>query len=238
MLQAEQIIVKEYPYGLTKVELETANDIAQVMAEKMYDRQKEFSVYNKEKAVAERVNKIKTGIISEMLVKTILNSSKVTEIVYGGFSTQKSINGDSTMVGVHDQQRTDEFDFVLGGKTFDIKSSVEKNPEILYLKNDRTISEILLSKRNFTLPVDQKIKDYILQLIYVSDKVYFCGGISTKILAVPENIRTLKLNNGNIQKTYMKQLSYGQPIHEILKYCKAEKTSNNYTDLLFGRKQR
>ena len=42
MLQAEQIIVKEYPYGLTKVELETANDLAQVMAEKMYDRQKEF----------------------------------------------------------------------------------------------------------------------------------------------------------------------------------------------------
>jgi hypothetical protein len=224
MLQAEHIIVKEYPYGLTKAELEAVNDLAQVMAEKMYDRQKEFSVYNKEKAVAERVNKIKTGIISEMFVKKILDLSKVTEIVYGGFSEPRN--------------QSDEFDFVVGGRTFDIKSSVEKNPEILHLKDDRSISKILLSKRNFTLPTDQKIKDYILQLIYVSDKVYFCGGISTKILAVPENIRTLKLNNGNIQKTYMKQLSYGQPIHEILKYCKAEKTSNNYTDLLFGRKQR
>jgi hypothetical protein len=81
MLQAEHIIVKEYPYGLTKAELEAVNDLAQVMAEKMYDRQKEFSVYNKEKAVAERVNKIKTGIISEMFVKKILDLSKVTEIV-------------------------------------------------------------------------------------------------------------------------------------------------------------
>lgn len=223
-MQAEQIIVKEYPYGLTKAELEAANDLAQVMAEKMYDRQKEFSAYNKEKAVSERMNKIKTGIISEMLVKTILDSSKVTEIVYGGFSTQKD--------------QSDEFDFVVGRKTFDIKFSVEKNTEILYLKDERAISDILLSKRNFTLPIDQKIKDYILQLIYVSNKVYFCGGISTKILAVPENIRTLKLNNGNIQKTYMKQLYYGQPIHEILKYCKADKTSNNYTEFLFGKRQR
>ena len=224
MLQAEKIIVKEYPYGLTKVELETANDLAQVMAEKIYDRQKEFSAYKKEKAVAERVNKIKTGIISEMLVKTILNSSKMTEVVYGGFSAQKD--------------QADEFDFVVSGRTFDIKSSVEKNPEILHLKDDRAISEILLSKRNFTLPIDQRIKDYILQLIYVSNKIYFCGGISTKILAVPGNVRTLKLNNGNIQKTYMKQLSYGQPIHEILKYCKTEKSGNNYTDILFCRKQR
>jgi hypothetical protein len=46
----------------------------------------------------------------------------------------------------------------------------------------------------------------------------------------------LEVNNGNIQKTYMKQLSYGQSIHEILKYCKAEKTTNNYTDLLFDRR--
>ena len=31
MLQAEEIIVKEYPYGLTKIELETANDLAQMV---------------------------------------------------------------------------------------------------------------------------------------------------------------------------------------------------------------
>lgn len=203
----QDVVVLERPYGLSEKEMTEAKEVATELSGNLYDRQKEFLASDCPGAILARKNKIHTGIISELVMKHFLDSSTKgqIEIVYGGL-----LNGHTC---------PDEFDFAISGKTVDIKSSIEKNKTIICMDNREELIRTILTQRNFTLPIDQGQKDFIFQIIYVGDKALLCGAIQVKELAKQENIRDLVLNNGQIQKTYMKKLVCGQSLQDILKIC-------------------
>lgn len=190
-------------------------NFAKKLANNMFDRQGEFSIRQDfQKNLNNRIFKIYTGLVSENVFHKWISSNP--------FFQNANIEIDGSFNSLN--SKADRFDFKINGKTIDIKSSVERNSSSF--ANQEEFVQFCLDKRNFTLPTDQKSKDIIIQIMYNFDfvngkrelKNIICfGGIEKEFLCVNNNIRDLKLNNGNLQSTFMTPLKNGKRIEDFFK---------------------
>jgi hypothetical protein len=170
----------------------------------MFDRQKDQK-YSKNRRI-----KIYIGLISEYIFQKYIEEH---------FNNIKLFNNGLSNNGI------DEYDFKLNDYILiDIKSSKEKKNNFY---NDKI--KFFERRRNYTLPFDQvkekylkksnEYKYYIVQMMYDFDfkNVYISNFMNLNELVNQNNLRNLKLDNLNFQKTYMKKLFNGEDIETFLK---------------------
>lgn len=235
-MKIEEVIdLLPYYKNLKKEEKQKMIKIAKSLVEVIFDRQNEFFSNQKKPVIFDknsefyknRLFKIYLGLMSEKLFqsyimdKNIFDLTENDKISFSGL-LDIEINEDEKI-----RNQPDKFDVEINGKKIDIKSS--KNNQTNYEIQD--FKQMCLTKRNFTMPLDQikndDLKDIVVQIMfnlkesnlkkgtYEVVNVYCFGGLPISDLIKNENLRNLKLNNNNYQKTYMKPLSFGKPIHEL-----------------------
>lgn len=190
---------------------------SKILMNQMYDRQGDRKTQNRRK-------KIYLGLISEYIFEEWFKKK---------FPDKK--------IEKWEKEGVDKYDFKINNEIYiDIKSSKERKE---YNGND--FKQFILNNRNFTLPVDQVKKEfldknyYIIQIIYDFnfEHCYISNGIKLNNLIKKENYKELKLDNNNIQKTYMTLLKNEE--NTFLNFNKKKfnlavigsRTYNNYLEM-------